>query len=158
MAAPDRAGVGGSDSLPFPSFFIGDAMRLFELFEAKTEKKTVKAPPPRNFVAKNAQKSGAGSHSDKKYNRKEKHKKSKLSLDESYNHLSTDGKVDILKKWAMDNYNKGADTFVEAWGDEDFASLLDDNNGSVEQSLRFLAKLASVYSEQQADAAYHRSA
>lgn len=42
-------------------------MRLFELFEAKSSKKTVKAPPPRNFVAKNAQTSGAGKHGkDKK--------------------------------------------------------------------------------------------
>jgi hypothetical protein len=49
-------------------------MRLFELFEAKPAKKVVKAPPPRNFVAKNAQKSGAGSHESKKYSRKEKHK------------------------------------------------------------------------------------
>lgn len=55
-------------------------MRLIELFEAKPAKKTVKAPPPRNFVAKNAQTSGAGSHTDKKYSRKEKHKK---PLDES---------------------------------------------------------------------------
>jgi len=52
-------------------------MRLFELFEGKTAKKVVKSPPPRNFVAKNAKTSGAGSHSEKKYNRKEKHKKSK---------------------------------------------------------------------------------
>jgi hypothetical protein len=50
-------------------------MRLIELFEAKPAKKTVKAPPPRNFVAKNAQTSGAGSHTDKKYSRKEKYKK-----------------------------------------------------------------------------------
>ena len=49
-------------------------MRLFELFEAKANKKTVKSTPPRNFVAKHAKTSGAGSHSDKKYNRKEKHK------------------------------------------------------------------------------------
>ena len=51
-------------------------MRLFELFEAKTTKKNVKAPSPRNFVAKNAQTTGAGSNTDKKYSRKEKHKKS----------------------------------------------------------------------------------
>ena len=50
-------------------------MRLFELFEAKPAKKTVKAPPPRNFVAKNAQTSGAGAHEKKGYSRKEKHKK-----------------------------------------------------------------------------------
>ena len=47
-------------------------MRLSELFEAKTKKK--EAPAPRNFVAKHAKTSGAGSHSDTKYNRKEKHK------------------------------------------------------------------------------------
>lgn len=40
--------------------------------EAKTAKK--KLPPPPNPVAKNAKTSGAGSHSHKKYNRKEKHK------------------------------------------------------------------------------------
>lgn len=50
-------------------------MRLFELFEKKSEKKKVAPPPPRNFVAKNAQTSGAGSHTDKKYSRKDKHKK-----------------------------------------------------------------------------------
>lgn len=50
-------------------------MRLFELFEAKTDK-TAKVPStaPRNFVAKHAKKSGAGAHTDKKYSRKEKHK------------------------------------------------------------------------------------
>lgn len=49
-------------------------MRLSELFESKEKKKSVPASTPRNFVAKNAKTSGAGSHSDKKYNRKEKHK------------------------------------------------------------------------------------
>lgn len=49
-------------------------MRLSELFEAKTKKKEIPASTPRNFVAKHAKKSGAGSHTDSKYNRKEKHK------------------------------------------------------------------------------------
>jgi hypothetical protein len=50
-------------------------MRLYELFEAKPAKKLeIKSPPPRNFVAKNAQKSGAGAHEPKKFTRKEKHK------------------------------------------------------------------------------------
>ena len=45
----------------------GDGMRLCELFEAKPAKKlVVKAPPPRNFVAKNAKTSGAGAHQTKK--------------------------------------------------------------------------------------------
>ncbi len=49
-------------------------MRLIELFETKTEKKSVKLPPPRNFVAKHAKTSGAGAHTSKKFSRKEKHK------------------------------------------------------------------------------------
>jgi len=50
-------------------------MRLFELFEAKTVKKpVVPATTPRNYVAKNAQKTGAGAHTKKGYSRKEKHK------------------------------------------------------------------------------------
>jgi len=56
-------------------------MRLIELFEAKPKKK-VQAPTPRNFVAKNAQTSGAGSHNDKKFSRKEKHKKDSKNFDE----------------------------------------------------------------------------
>lgn len=50
-------------------------MKLIEIFEAKKANKKVTPPTPRNFVAKNAQRSGAGSHTDKKYSRKEKHKK-----------------------------------------------------------------------------------
>lgn len=46
-------------------------MRLFELFEAKSKK----APAVKNPVAKNAKVSGSGSHTDKKHNRTEKHKK-----------------------------------------------------------------------------------
>jgi hypothetical protein len=50
-------------------------MRLFELFESKPDKKiVVKTPAPRNFVAKNAKTSGAGTHGKQGYNRKEKHK------------------------------------------------------------------------------------
>ena len=48
-------------------------MRLYELFETKAEKKKVDLPP-RNFVAKNAKTSGAGSHTSNKFDRKEKHK------------------------------------------------------------------------------------
>ena len=49
-------------------------MRLFELFEAKTEKTKVKSPPPRNWVAKNAKTTGAGPHNPTKHTRTEKHK------------------------------------------------------------------------------------
>jgi hypothetical protein len=49
-------------------------MRLIEILEGKSAAKKA-APPPRNFVAKNAPTTGAGSHTGKKFSRKEKHKK-----------------------------------------------------------------------------------
>lgn len=55
-------------------------MRLFELFEGKAAKKLVaKTPPPRNFVAKNAQTCGAGAHDTKK--KKEKRDEKRLKDD-----------------------------------------------------------------------------
>ena len=51
-------------------------MRLFELFEAKADKKIPDKTPPRNYYAKAVtRKSGAGPHTTKKYSRKEKYKK-----------------------------------------------------------------------------------
>ena len=52
-------------------------MKLFELFEAKTARKSVvPATAPRNYYAKAVtRKSGSGSHSENKFTRKEKHKK-----------------------------------------------------------------------------------
>ena len=47
-------------------------MKLCELFEDKN--KVIPAAKPRNFVAKNAKTSGAGSHESKKFSRKVKHK------------------------------------------------------------------------------------
>jgi hypothetical protein len=53
-------------------------MRLFELFEAKADKKlVVKASKPRNFVAKNAKTSGAGAHKTKQ--KKEKRDEKRLA-------------------------------------------------------------------------------
>lgn len=51
-------------------------MRLLELFEAKAKPK-VATTVPRNYVAKNAPTSGAGSHTKNKHSRKEKHKSAK---------------------------------------------------------------------------------
>ena len=51
-------------------------MRLFELFEAKADKKILDKSPPRDYYAKAVtRKTGAGPHTTKKYSRKEKHKK-----------------------------------------------------------------------------------
>ncbi len=58
-----------------PVLLFGAAMRLFELFEAKEKKLTVKSPPPRNFVAKNAKTSGAGAHNTMKKKQKRDEKR-----------------------------------------------------------------------------------
>ncbi len=60
------------------AIFIRIIMRLIEIFEAKQKLKTIEPPKPQNFVAKHAQKSGAGKHQDSKSKppsgRKDKHK------------------------------------------------------------------------------------
>ena len=58
-------------------------MYIYELHESKTPK----APKPRNFVAKNAPKAGAGAHKDKKRAEKQgdfKHKKEKVPMGERF--------------------------------------------------------------------------
>lgn len=64
-------------------------------------------------------------------------------------------KTATLKQWCLDNYTNGADTMVECWEDADFHDLLVENDFSVEKSLEVLARVASVYRDQQADAAYY---
>ena len=66
---------GANNSLLFAPLLLEQAMRLFELFEAKAKKKPA-APAPRNFVAKNMIQTGAGPMKDKSkvIPRKEKHK------------------------------------------------------------------------------------
>lgn len=70
------AGVVQGRFATVPVLLSGAGMRLFELFEGKTVKKmTVKSPPPRNFVAKNAKTSGAGAHNTMKKKQKRDEKK-----------------------------------------------------------------------------------
>lgn len=75
MATAENAGVyRKAIRYCLPIFLFGVSMRLFELFEASQAKKPDVTTVPRNFVAKNAPKSGAGPHTEKKFTRKEKHK------------------------------------------------------------------------------------
>ena len=59
-------------------------MKISDIFEGKTDKKPPKPPTPRNFVAKHAQKSGAGTHDNRKPTdvRGHKHKGRENSRDE----------------------------------------------------------------------------
>lgn len=63
--------------------------------------------------------------------------------------------VEVLKKWAVDNYEKGGDTFVECWEDSDYAAILEDE-GSLEGALKMLKDVASVYLDRQMDAKQDR--
>lgn len=67
--------------------------------------------------------------------------------------MTTD--VQRLKDWAIQNYERGADTFVECWVDQDYQDLLD-QEGSFEKALEMLDRLRSIYEERQADARFHR--
>jgi hypothetical protein len=73
------AGVVQGQFATVPVLLFGVRMRLFELFEAKEKKLTVKSPPPRNFVAKHAKTSGAGTH--KTMQKKQKRDEKKLKDD-----------------------------------------------------------------------------
>lgn len=71
--------------------------------------------------------------------------------------LNRKAQIEKLKTWALKNYENGADTFVECWEDADYDKLLTESNGNYEQALDVLSRVASVYAERQADAAFHQS-
>lgn len=71
--------------------------------------------------------------------------------------LTLDEKVAKLQSWCEANYERGADTMVECWDRADYVKLLADNENSPRRALSILKSLASIYRDQQADAAYHRS-
>ena len=71
--------------------------------------------------------------------------------------LTLDEKVAKLQSWCEANYSRGADTMVECWERSDYVKLLADSDGSPRRALKTLKGIASVYRDQQADAAYHRS-
>lgn len=68
-----------------------------------------------------------------------------------------DDKVGKLKTWAEANYTRGTDTFVECWDRSDYEKLLADSQGSPRRALATMKRMAGIYADQQADAAYHRS-
>lgn len=67
----------------------------------------------------------------------------------------TSEKLATMKQWALDNYTKGADTFVEAYDDKDLLKILADSNGDLADALDFMQQMASIWSERQADADYY---
>jgi hypothetical protein len=62
--------------------------------------------------------------------------------------------IKAMKQWCMDNYDKGADTMVECWGDSDYAELFT-FEGEPRTALgawETLKTIAAVYQDRQADA------
>lgn len=61
-----------------------------------------------------------------------------------------------MTKWCLENYEKGADTMVECWGNGDYEDLIERCDGNLEDAWDILKRLAGIYAERQADARYHR--
>ena len=59
--------------------------------------------------------------------------------------------IAAMEQWALDNYDKGADTMAECWGPSDYAKLITDC-GSAAKAWAALRNIAEVYAERQADA------
>jgi hypothetical protein len=62
--------------------------------------------------------------------------------------------IKAMKQWCMDNYDKGADTMVECWGDEDYANLFifEGEPRTALGAWETLKTIAAVYQDRQADA------
>ena len=62
--------------------------------------------------------------------------------------------IKAMKQWCMDNYDNGADTMVECWGDENYADLFvqDGVPHTTEEAWDLLTRIAAVYKDRQADA------
>lgn len=71
--------------------------------------------------------------------------------------LTQEEAVKRMKAWAMENYENGADTFVECWETSDYVELFNEHGGVLGECMKTLKRMASVYRERQADAEYHRS-
>jgi hypothetical protein len=57
--------------------------------------------------------------------------------------------IQTLKDWALANYENGADTLVECWGDEDYEEVIREHGAD---ALAFIQRIAAVYADRQADA------
>jgi hypothetical protein len=57
--------------------------------------------------------------------------------------------IQTLKDWALANYERGADTIVECWDDEDYEEVIREHGAD---ALSFIQRIAAVYADRQADA------
>lgn len=59
--------------------------------------------------------------------------------------------IQAMKQWSLDNYNKGADTMVECWSDDDYLDLIARAQDAA-QAWEVLRSVADAYADRQADA------
>jgi hypothetical protein len=62
--------------------------------------------------------------------------------------------IQAMKQWCMDNYDNGADTMVECWGDSNYADLFtfEGEPRTALEAWETLKTIAAVYKDRQADA------
>lgn len=69
------------------------------------------------------------------------------------------GKAEMIanmKAWCLENYENGADTMVECWGDEDYKEMIEGCTKTGTDPWGVLKTIAGVYADRQADARYYR--
>lgn len=59
------------------------------------------------------------------------------------------------KAWALENYERGGDVFVECWETSQYEEVFDRANGDVDRAWSTMDSVRSVWAERQADAAYY---
>lgn len=64
---------------------------------------------------------------------------------------TTADKTSILKAHALAKYDEGYDIFVECWEYRDYAELLDDNHGDVEECKEVMAEIVELHGEQESN-------
>lgn len=60
--------------------------------------------------------------------------------------------IEDMKQWCLENYDKGADTMVECWDDNEWYRLATDCGYDTEKMWRTVKDLASIYYDQQCNA------
>lgn len=60
--------------------------------------------------------------------------------------------IESLKAFALANYDKGYDVFVECYDQAEWVELLVDCNNSEAETLALMANMAEVYNERYAEA------
>jgi len=70
--------------------------------------------------------------------------------------MSKEIAIGRMKAWALKNYDKGADTFVECYDDAEWEELWNAGGQRYLKCMKLMRRIASVLADRQADARYYR--